>query len=983
MANIIDIATASDDFSILVAALSGAGLVDTVRDANDITVFAPTDAAFAGLAADLGFTGDPSDKVAVFNSIADALSDLAPDGNPIPLLTDVLLYHVSPVAQTAAQVDAADRVETLLAGATFGSEGTELVDNEPDLDNPNIVGPDIEADNGIVQVIDKVLLPIDIPGNTPLPNIVDIATGSEDFNILVKALAAAGLVETVRDANDVTVFAPTDAAFADLAASLGYTGDPTDEDAVFQAIADALSGLAPDGNPIPLLTDVLLYHVSPVAQTAAEVDAADQVETLLAGATFGSEGAELVDNDPDLDNPNIVGPDIEAANGIVQVIDKVLLPIDVPAPEPQPIMVEAEDLHLSGYRVEHDSDASDGALIRLTGKKGVASTTFEGPAGTYDLTLSYFDEIDGEARIDVRINGERVERIVLDEHLGGRTATAENATSVTIEGLELEAGDTIAFVGRKDAWEFARIDKFTLTPSQPPNIVDIATGSEDFNILVKALAAAGLVETVRDANDVTVFAPTDAAFADLAASLGYTGDPADEDAVFQAIADALSGLAPDGNPIPLLTDVLLYHVSPVAQTAAEVDAADQVETLLAGATFGSEGAELVDNDPDLDNPNIVGPDIEAANGIVQVIDKVLLPIDVPAPEPQPIMVEAEDLHLSGYRVEHDSDASDGALIRLTGKKGVASTTFEGPAGTYDLTLSYFDEIDGEARIDVRINGERVERIVLDEHLGGRTATAENATSVTIEGLELEAGDTIAFVGRKDAWEFARIDKFTLTPSQPPNIVDIATGSEDFNILVKALAAAGLVETVRDANDVTVFAPTDAAFADLAASLGYTGDPADEDAVFQAIADALSGLAPDGNPIPLLTDVLLYHVSPVAQTAAEVDAADQVETLLAGATFGSEGTELVDNDPDLDNPNIVGPEIEAANGIVQVIDKVLLPIDVPGNEAGPAVAADSIVDGESLALLVDDLDAEFTSLTVLRTFPKVASIATWKADKARL
>ena len=86
--NIVDIAAGSNDFNILVTALNTAGLTDTVRDADDITVFAPTDAAFTALAVDLGFDGDTSDETAVFNHIAGALTELAEDDDPIPLLTD-------------------------------------------------------------------------------------------------------------------------------------------------------------------------------------------------------------------------------------------------------------------------------------------------------------------------------------------------------------------------------------------------------------------------------------------------------------------------------------------------------------------------------------------------------------------------------------------------------------------------------------------------------------------------------------------------------------------------------------------------------------------------------------------------------------------------------------------------------------------------------------------------------------------------------
>ncbi|MEM6664723.1 MAG: fasciclin domain-containing protein, partial [Pseudomonadota bacterium] len=179
--------------------------------------------------------------------------------------------------------------------------------------------------------IDRVLLPFDLDGNDR-PNIVEIATGSDDFNILVMALSAAGLVETVQGLEDITVFAPTDAAFTQLALDLGLDPDTTGDDAVFEFIAGALAGLDPDGNPIPLLTDILLYHVSVGAKSAAALENLGTVETVF-GTSFGVDGTELIDGEPDIENPNIVIPDILGGNGTIQAIDRVLIPIDIPGNE--------------------------------------------------------------------------------------------------------------------------------------------------------------------------------------------------------------------------------------------------------------------------------------------------------------------------------------------------------------------------------------------------------------------------------------------------------------------------------------------------------------------------------------------------------------------------------------------------------------------------------------------------------------------------
>ncbi|MEM9262983.1 MAG: fasciclin domain-containing protein [Pseudomonadota bacterium] len=336
--NIVDIAAGSDDFQLLVRALSAANLVHTVRDLDDVTVFAPTDAAFTQLAVDLGYTDDTSDEDAVFAFLVQSLTDLSPDNDPIPLLTDILLYHVSADAKSASDIDALGEVETLLTDATFKTAGPILVDNEPDVANPTIVIPDIDASNGVIQAIDRVLLPLDIPGNegpAPTDTLTGIVAASggvfdnnnADFDILLNAVQAAGLAGALDDPHaDLTVFAPTDAAFIDLAQTLGFEGH--DEGEAFAYIVEALKLLSGGGDPIPLLTNILLYHVAPESFSSDEVLTADEIATLL-GANIGVDGLTLVDNDPDLDDPQIVDTDIVATNGIAHVIDGVLIPADI------------------------------------------------------------------------------------------------------------------------------------------------------------------------------------------------------------------------------------------------------------------------------------------------------------------------------------------------------------------------------------------------------------------------------------------------------------------------------------------------------------------------------------------------------------------------------------------------------------------------------------------------------------------------------
>lgn len=329
MPTIAEIAAATPDLSILVAALGAlddaAGpddlpLLPTLSDAGqDLTVFAPTNAAFGQLAVDLGFEGDPEDEDAVAGFVV---------GLGVDLVRTVVLYHVSAGAKTAADIAAADEIATL-AGPTIDPALPRLIDLEPDLIDPAVTTPDIAADNGVVHLIDRVLLPADLEGND-VPTLLGTVAASDDFDILAAAVDLAGIGAALDDeGSDLTVFAPVDAAFADLAAALGYTGDAEDEAAVAGFVVEALTLLG-RGDGIGLLTDVLTYHVAPVSLTSAQVLTGDPIPTLL-GLDLGVDGTgpALVDAEPDLPNPGFVALDIQAAGGIAHAIDGVLIPADL------------------------------------------------------------------------------------------------------------------------------------------------------------------------------------------------------------------------------------------------------------------------------------------------------------------------------------------------------------------------------------------------------------------------------------------------------------------------------------------------------------------------------------------------------------------------------------------------------------------------------------------------------------------------------
>jgi uncharacterized surface protein with fasciclin (FAS1) repeats len=279
---IVDIAVEDGRFTTLVAAVQAAGLVDTLSSEGPFTVFAPTDEAFAAL---------PEGTVEAL------LAD-------IPALTDILLYHVVAGKVMAADVVGLDgqSVETALAGKS--------VDIKVDMGNVylnetvKVIITDIEASNGVIHVIDAVLLPPSDEAMMEKMDIVDTAVADGRFTTLVAAVQAAGLVDTLKSEGPFTVFAPTDDAFAALPAG-------------------TVEGLLAD---IPALTDILLYHVVAGKVMAADVVGLDgqSAETALVGKSISIkvDGDKVILND----NVNVIITDIETSNGVIHVIDAVLLP---------------------------------------------------------------------------------------------------------------------------------------------------------------------------------------------------------------------------------------------------------------------------------------------------------------------------------------------------------------------------------------------------------------------------------------------------------------------------------------------------------------------------------------------------------------------------------------------------------------------------------------------------------------------------------
>ena len=475
-ADLVDIPTVAQGTGIhdsLVAAVIQAELLSTLQGEGPFTVFAPTDDAFTAAGIDLAALDNDEGKAA---------------------LTDILLYHVVSGAVPSSAV-----TDGMVAAAVNGDDLTFTVGNGVMVNDANVVLADVMASNGIIHVIDKVLMP---PAD--LVDIPTVAQGTGIHDSLVAAVIQAELLTTLQGEGPFTVFAPTDDAFAAAGVDL--------------AALDNDEGKA-------ALTDILLYHVVSGAVPSSAV-----TDGLVAAAVNGDDLTFSVGNGVMVNDANVVLADVMASNGIIHVIDKVLIP-PVPVTE------------------------ADGDICYNSFTNTIAA------GASFDECMSYAYYVDYE------MNGQ------------------------TFTGCYNLATHTLTTVSQEEC------EAYMWTPA-----MDIAMTAQSTNIhnsLVAALAQAELVATVQGDGPFTVFAPTDDAFTEAGIDL--------------AALDNEEGKA-------LLTDILLYHVVSGAVPSSAV-----TDGLVAAAVNGDDLTFSVGEGVMVNDANVVLADVPASNGVIHVIDKVLMP----------------------------------------------------------------------------------------------------------------------------------------------------------------------------------------------------------------------------------------------------------------------------------------------------------------------------------------------------------------------
>jgi len=563
---ITEIASEATNLSTLYRALQVSGLDAALDSGGPFTVFAPSDEAFAKL--------DPDELNAIISTPS--------------LLTALLQYHV--VADEVFSNELTNGpVQTLLSGQTvevsLAGGGVTLNGTS------NVTDADIDASNGVIHIIDEVLIPEDFVAQT----IVQIAASNPNFSTLVAALSKPELQDLFAAANDptqdLTVFAPTNAAF--------------------DATLEVLGKESIDDIPVELLREIVTYHLLGTAVFSDQLTDGAEVPTLLEDETIT---VDLTDDGVNLNNQaEVIQADIQAANGVIHAIDGVLLPSYV---------VYSLGTVAEVVLFEKDFTLLASALRRTDLLETVATTdniTVFAPDNAAFVAAG-FSSVDLDALTDevltqvlqYHVLGARVLSSELPESGIATTLMGENiylgylfAGRVLINGLtEIKAVDI-----EKSNGVIHVINRTLVPPAD--DVVDIAIAlseadeNSEFTVLVSLLASdeyAGIAEAIKGEDNITVFAPNDAAFAEISDLIGILTEEQ-------------------------IAEVLTYHAA-----LGRVFSYDLVEgqniTMLNAQTVNVttiSGETIILQDKSDEETNVIEVNIHGSNGVIHAIDKVLIP----------------------------------------------------------------------------------------------------------------------------------------------------------------------------------------------------------------------------------------------------------------------------------------------------------------------------------------------------------------------
>ena len=842
------VAAAEDaNLTTLLEAVDAAGVGSALLNAEEITVFAPTNQAFDNLIAALDGVSNLDELVAFLGGA--------------PGLANVLQFHVIPSRILAANVPTTPTEVLTLNGETItvqrSGESVSITDKAGN--TVSVVTADVNIANGVVHVIDGVLLP-DL-GEEEVGNIVEVATAA-GLTTLLAAVEAAGVGQTLLDAADITVFAPTNDAFSALIASLDGVND--------------LNGLVEFLGGVEGLANVLQFHVVPSRVFAADVPTTPTAVETLNGETITVQrsGNNVTITDQNGNTVNVAAADVAIQNGVVHVIDGVLLP-DLGEEEVGNIVEVATAAGLTTLLA-----AVEAASVGQTLLDAADITVF---APTNDAFAALIASLDGVNDL----NG-------LVEFLGG------------VEGL-------------------ANVLQFHVVPSRvfSADVPTSPTAVETLNGETITVQRSGDNVSITDQNGNTV----NVAAADVAIQNGVVHVI---DGVLlptlESAQDNVLTLREDSEFGPIFTDA---NGRPLYYFARDVNGLNN----CTGGCAENWPIFFADN-IDISNPSfdqsLIGT-IEV-NGQSQTTYNGW-PLYYFANDNNGTTVNGDGVGSVWYvaKPNYSIMVANGQLVGNDGQNYIINNDGQYVVGTGNT--QYFIDF---------ASGRTLYRFVNDEadqsNFGGNaniwpkyTTTIQGLPSIlAATDLNIIADNQISFKGnplykfgsdegRGDTkgvsvpnpgvWPIVNSNTPVLAPL--PSIVEAAQGA-GLTTLLAAVEAAGVGQTLLDASDITVFAPTNDAFAALIASLDGVND--------------LNGLVEFLGGVEGLANVLQFHVVPARVFAADVPTTPTAVETLNGETITVQriGNNVSITDQNGNTVNVAAADVAIQNGVVHVIDGVLLP-----------------------------------------------------------
>lgn len=743
----------------------------------------------------------------------------------------------------------------------------------------------------------------DYQGPIPYPTLMEAAEDAGLTTLVTAVRSIPGLEATLQDQDQITVFAPTNEAFANALVAF----DASDLDELVENI----------GGPMNLET-VLGFHVVPTVIFSEQLDETNVVTTVSGQQLTVNRAPGVVTVvDATGATATVVQADVEIENGVVHVIDRVLIPsIELPSPT----LVEAATETGLTTLLEAVT-AVDGLANELLAAGAI--TVFAPTNEAFAAALEVFGAEDLDELV-LKIGGvENLER-VLGFHVVPAVAFSSDLEAsntfttlagqdiiVEVSGGEVTVTDQLGRTARVVAVdvEIANgvvhvIDGLMLPDLMLPSVVEAATAA-GLTTLIDALTASDLGDALVNAEAITVFAPTNEAFG--AALDAYNADNLDQ------LVARIGG-------IENLQTILGFHVVPAVAFSSDLEATNTFTT-LAGQELtveaGDSGVTVTDA---LGNTsNVVTADVAIENGVVHVIDGVLLPEFT-----LPTVVEAA------------TEANLTVLLDAVTAAGLGQTLLDAEeitvfAPTNDafvnllnaLNLNSLEELIDAVGVDevVRIlgfhvvpatafsfdlaDGEQTVPTLADEEL----TVTRSGGSVTVTDARGNTFDVVAADVAIENGVVHVIDGVLLPSEDLPNVVEAATDA-GLTVLLDAVTEAGLGQTLLDADEITVFAPTNQAFLDLLNELDLN-----------SLDELVDAIGIDG-----LQTVLGFHVVPSVAFAADLQEGEQEVPTLAGEnlTVTRTGNSVTVTDADGNVYNVVTADVAIENGVVHVIDGVLLP-----------------------------------------------------------